>query len=91
MSAFLSSLSGVVAIQGGALAILAGVITAILRGALVPRATLERLVSAAERREAEWRSVAMTSIGQTDALLVTARVAQATLSALPTDGSEARP
>ena len=50
--------------QGGALAILGGVILAIIRGALVPRATLDRVVRgyedqvrAAERREAEWRAV----------------------------------
>lgn len=82
--------------QGGALAILGGVILAIIRGALVPRATLDRVVrgyedqvKAAERREAEWRAVALTATRQSDALLVAARVAEATLSALPSaDGSE---
>lgn len=94
MSAFFGSLDGAVAVQGGAIAILGAVIYAILRGLLVPRATLDRIVrgyeeraAAAEVREAQWREVAMTASRQTDRLLVTARVAEATLAALPTDAA----
>jgi len=98
VSALLPHFDGATTVGGGAVAILGAVVYAILRGALVPRRTLDRIVrgyeervTEAQTREAQWREVALTASRQTDRLLVTAHVAEATLSALPTDGTGAGP
>lgn len=99
MSAFLGPDWGQWLVNGSAVTLLAGVVMAILRGLLVPRATLDVLredlgkrVDTAEATAEQWRQVAMINSRQVDALLIVARVTEQTMRALPsvsesTDGA----
>lgn len=91
MGAILGGIDAAWLVQGGAVTLLGVVVTAILRGWLVPRRTVDTMAKqweaqarAAERREEYWRQAHATAAAQVDALMVIGRVAEQTLRALPT-------
>lgn len=73
-----------VLIQGGATALLAAVVWAIVTGKLVPRRTL---LDAQEQRD-KWCEAAMKAMKQNNELLTGARVASDVIKALPDAAGE---
>lgn len=73
-------------VQGGAVGLLGIVVVMILLGQLVPSRTYRAL----ERDRDQWRAVALTALGQTEALIPAARVATAVTQALA-DSTGVRP
>lgn len=73
-----------VVVQGGATALLAGVVWMIVTGRLVPRSAL--LDAQAERDR--WRDAALTAMSQNNDLLTGARVARDVIQALPDAAGE---